>query len=266
MIRVYDSNERLFNHNGIKAINPLLADVKKTDNGDYYTELKDYVENLEYYQKGLIVRIPTPWGVQGFRCDNPVIKNKKIECKAWHLSYDSKNYIIKDANAVDKNCNDALAHFNSATDIESPFTTISDITKVISTRAVRKSLYDVYELLISSDKYGGHWVRDNFTLGIRANIGEDRGVVLAQNKNITDMQISENWDDVCTKLLAYTTDGDVAILLDETYVSLNEEMYDIPYTKVLKFENPYKKEDYATEEEFIADVNHCINEMYAFFN
>ena len=254
MIRVYDSNERLFNHNGIKTLNPLLAEVKKVDNGDYYIELKDYVENLEYYQRGLIVRVATPWGVQGFRCDNPSVKNNKVECRAWHLSYDSKNYIIKDANAVDKNCNDALAHFNSATDIKSPFTTISDITRIVSTRAVRKSLYDVYEWLISDDKYGGHWVRDNFTLGIRANIGEDRGVVLAQNKNITDMQISENWDDVCTKLLAYTTDGEVAILLDETYLSLNENLYDIPYTKVLKFENPFKKEDYPSEEEFIADT------------
>ena len=254
MIRVFDSNERLFNHNGIKIINPLLADVKKVDGGDYYVELKDSIENFEYYQKSLIVRVPTPWGVQGFRCDNPTVKNNKVECKAWHLSYDSKNYIIKDANAVDKNCNDALEHFNSSTDIESPFTTISDITIIKSTRAVRKSLYDIYEWMISSDKYGGHWYRDNWILGIKSNIGQDRGVVLAQNKNITDMQISENWDDVCTKLLPYTTDGEVSILLDDTYVSLNEELYEIPYTKVLKFENPFKKEDYDTEEEFLTDT------------
>ena len=254
MIRVFDSNERLFNHNGIKIINPLLADVKKVDGGDYYVELKDSIENFEYYQKSLIVRVPTPWGVQGFRCDNPTVKNNKVECKAWHLSYDSKNYIIKDANAVDKNCNDALEHFNSSTDIESPFTTISDITIIKSTRAVRKSLYDIYEWMISSDKYGGHWYRDNWILGIKSNIGQDRGVVLAQNKNITDMQISENWDDVCTKLLPYTTDGEVSILLDDTYVSLNEELYEIPYTKVLKFENPFKKEDYDTEDEFLTDT------------
>ncbi|MBR2383787.1 MAG: hypothetical protein IKA89_08650, partial [Anaerotignum sp.] len=50
------------------------------------------------------------------------IKNNRIECIAWHLTYDSKNYVIKDANSVDKNCNSALEHFNSSTDIESPFT------------------------------------------------------------------------------------------------------------------------------------------------
>lgn len=251
MIRVYDSNETLFNNNGIKTLHPLLAEITKKDNSDYYVELRDIIDNLEYYQKGMIIRIPTPWGVQGFRCDNPKIKNNRVECIAWHLSYDSKNYIIKDANAVDKNCNDALEHFNSATDIKSPFTTISDISTLLSTRAVRKSLFEVYEWLISEDKYGGHWYRDNFTLGIKSNVGQDRGVVLAQSKNITDMQISENWDDVCTKILPYTTDGETSILLDNTYVELDEDLYDIPHTKVIKFENKLKQEDYATYEEFL---------------
>lgn len=251
MIRVYDSNERLFNHNGIKVLHPLIAEVYKKDNSDYYVELRDILDNLEYYQKGMIVRVPTPWGVQGFRCDNPEIKNNRIECKAWHLSYDAKNYIIKDANAVDKNCNDALDHFNSATDKPSPFKTISDITMTTSTRAVRKSLFEVYELLISADKYGGHWDRDNFTLGIRANIGQDRGVVLAQNKNITDMQVSEKWDDVCTKILPYTTDGERSIELDDVYVELEEDLYDIPYSKVVKFENQLDQEEYETYDEFL---------------
>ena len=251
MIRVYDANEQLFDNNGIKILHPLIAEITKKDNADYYVELRDILDNLEYYQKGMIVRVPTPWGVQGFRCDNPEIKNNRIECKAWHLSYDAKNYIIKDANAVDKNCNDALVHFNDATDIPSPFTVISDISMTTSTRAIRKSLFEIYELLISEDKYGGHWYRDNFTLGIRENIGQDRGVVLASNKNITDIKVSEKWDDVCTKILPYTTDGERSIELDETYVEIAEELYDIPYTRVVKFENNLKDEDFETYDEFL---------------
>lgn len=252
MIRVYDSTETIFATNGIKTLHPLVAEITKKDNGDYYLELRDILDNLEYYQKGMIIRVDTPWGVQGFRCDNPTVSNNRVECKAWHLSYDSKNYIIKDANAVDKNCNDALNHFNDSTDIKSPFTVISDIPKILSTRVIRKSLFEVYEWLISEDKYGGHWDRNNFTLGIKSNIGEDRGVVLAQNKNITDMKISENWDDVCTKILPYTTDGENAILLDDSYVELSEELYDIPYTKVVKFDNELNKDDYSTEEEYLS--------------
>jgi phage minor structural protein len=261
MIRVYDSTETLFENNGIKVLNPLLAEITKIDNDDYYVELRDTLDNIDYYQKGMIIRISTPWGVQGFRCDNPIITNNRIECKAWHLSYDAKLYVIKDANSVDKNCNDALDHFNSATDRPTPFTTISDITKVLSTRKVRKTLFEVYGELADAEAYGGHWYRDNFTLGIKSSIGQDRGVVLAQNKNITDMQVTEEWDEVCTKILPYTTDGEKAILLDETYVELEEELYDITYSKVVEFTNELKLEDYETEEEFIEATKNWLKEQ-----
>ena len=258
MIKVYDSNERLFNHNGIKILHPLVADITKKDNGDYYVELQDTIENLDYYQNGLIVRIPTPWGVQGFRMSNPTVKNRKVSVKAWHLSYDAKNYIIKDAYAADKNCNDALAHFNDSTDVPSPFTTLSDITTICSTRAVRKTLYEVYEWLLSTDKYGGHWYRDNWILGIKERCGDDRGVVLAIGKNITDMQIAEDWEDVCTKILPYTTDGESAVLLDETYIELAEPLYDIPYTKVGEFANELDAEAFETTEAYYAAVKNWL--------
>ena len=258
MIKVYDPGERLFNHNGIKILHPLRAYITKEDNGDYFCELEDTIENLEFYQNGNIVRVPTPWGVQGFRMTNPTIRNRKINVKAWHLSYDSKNYIVKDAYAVDKNCNAALEHFNANTDTESPFTTVSDITSICSTRAVRKSLYEVYEWLISTDKYGGHWYRDNWILGIKERCGDDRGVVLAVGKNITEIEVTEDWENVCTKILPYTTDGDSAVFLDETYMELGTDLYEIPYSKVVKFDNPLEVEAFETEEAYYAAVKNWL--------
>lgn len=254
MIRVYDATEKLFNNNGIKILHPLFAEITKVDNGDYYVELEDILDNSEYYQKGLIMRINTPWGVQGFRCDNPIIRNNRISCKAWHLSYDSKNYIINSSTATLKNCNDAINHYNDNTDSPSPFTVISDISYTTTTIMERKSLFEVFTELISEDNYGGHWYRDNFTFGIMSSVGQDRGVVLAYNKNITDIQVSENWDNVCTKLLPYATVSDLTITLDQAYIELTEHLYDIPFTKVLKFEHSLKKEDYPTEAEFITAI------------
>lgn len=258
MIRVYDSNERLFNHNGIKTIHPLRADITKEDNGSYYCQLEDNIANLEYYQSGLIVRIPTPWGVQGFRLANPTVKGSKVTAKAWHLTYDAKNYIVKDAYAVDKSCNDALDHFKSNTDIPTPFTTLSDIPHIASTRAVRKSLFEIYEWFLSSDKYGGHWYRDNWTLGIKQKVGYDRGVVLSVGKNINSIEVSEVWDNVCTKILPYTTDGQNEIVLDESFVALEENLYEVPYTRVVKFENPLDIEAFATEEEYVTAVKNWL--------
>ncbi len=239
MIRVYDATVTQFLNNGIKALNPLFAEITKVDNGDYYIELEDMLENLEYYQKGMIIRADTPWGTQGFRCDNPIIKNNRISCKAWHLFYDSKNYIINEAYATNKNCNDALNHYNSNTDIPSPFTVISNIATPKSTVVVRKSLFQVFTDL--ANEYSGHWERDNFNFGIKSSIGQDRGVVLAYNKNITDIKVEENWDNVCTKILPYVKVDEQEITLDEIYVETDENLYDVPYTKVVEFQ--YEEKD-----------------------
>lgn len=251
MIKVYDPNEKIFNHNGIKILHPEVCELTKKDNGDYYLEIRDSIDNVDYYQKGMIIRVSTMWGEQAFRCTNPVVSSTRVDVKAWHVFYDSMNYLIKDANIVDKTCNYAMNHVNSNTDIPSPFTTLSDITKQVSTRIVRKTLYDTFVEFIDESKFGGHLVRDNFNVSIMTSIGQDRGVVLADKKNITSLKVEEKWDDVCTKILPYTTDGEVAILLDDTYVSLDSEIYDIPYSRVVKFENELEKGDFESEEAYL---------------
>lgn len=251
MIKVYDANEKLFNHNGIKILHPEICELTKKDNGDYYLEIRDSIDNVDYYQKGMIIRVSTMWGEQAFRCTNPVVSSTRVDVKAWHVFYDSMNYLIKDVNIVDKTCNYAMNHVNSNTDIPSPFTTLSDITKQVSTRIVRKTLYDTFVEFIDESKFGGHLVRDNFNVSIMTSIGQDRGVVLADKKNITSLKVEEKWDDVCTKVLPYTTDGEVAILLDNTYVSLDSDIYDIPYSKVVKFENELEKGDFESEDAYL---------------
>jgi phage-related protein len=162
MISVYPSSETLFANNGLKILKPLKALIRKEDNGDFYLDLRDNLENLEYYQSGNIVKVPTLWGNQCFRLKNPQIENKKVNVRAQHLYFDSRNYIIKDSYVVDKNCNDAFDHLNSATDIPSPFTTISDVPTAFSYRCVRKSLAEAVSDVIG--RWGGHLVHDQ--LGI----------------------------------------------------------------------------------------------------
>lgn len=243
MICVYPSDEKLFDNNGIKILHPLKALVRKEDNGDYYLDLKDTIDNIEYYQTGMIIRVNTPWGNQGFRLTNPKIDNKKLTCRAYHLYFDSANYLIEDSYVVDKNCNDALDHLNMATDIASPFTTLSDISAINSYRCVRHSLEEAINVLI--ERWGGHLVRDNFSIEIRDRIGQDRGVVLSYAKNITSIKSEEVWDDVVTKILPVGKDG---LKLPEVYLEVNDDLYDIPYSKVISFSQDNVKEDSYKDE------------------
>ena len=245
MICVYPSDEKLFDNNGLKILHPLKAVVRKEDNGDYYLDIKDTVDNIDYYQAGMIIRVNTPWGYQGFRLTNPKIENKKINCRGKHLYFDAANYIIEDSYVVDKNCNDALDHLNNSTDVTSPFTTLSDVSTVNSYRCIRHSLEEAINTLI--ERWGGHLVRNNFTIEIRNTIGQDRGVVLSYAKNITSIKSDEVWDDVVTKIMPVGKDG---LKLPEVYLEVSEELYDIPYTKVVHFsQDNIKEEDYTTNGE-----------------
>ena len=242
MISIYPSNETAFADNGIKILKPLSVVLRKEDNGAYYLDLKDTVDSIEYYQSGNIVRVPTPWGNQCFRLANPSIEKKKITCRAYHIYFDASNYIIADSYVVDKDCNDALDHLNSATDITSPFTTLSDISSIYSYRCIRKSLEEAISDVI--DKWGGHLVRDNHAIEIRQSIGQDRGVTLSYGKNITDIKADEDWSNVVTKLMPVGKDG---LLLPEVWLEYSTALYDIPYTKVVTFEqNDIDQKDYQT--------------------
>jgi phage minor structural protein len=164
--------------------------------------------------------------------------------RGLHIFYDSANYIIKDSYVVDKNCNDALDHLNSATDIVSPFTTISDITSTFSYRCVRKSLQEAVSDVI--ERRGGHLVRNNMQIEVRQNIGQDRNVVLSYGKNILGIKSQEIWDEVVTKLMPVGKDG---LLLPEIWLELGETLYDIPFSRVISFEqNEIAQEDFKDGE------------------
>lgn len=248
MIRVFSPNDKVFNSNGDIVINPLKAKVHKQDNGDYYLDLETSLDYVDYLVEGNIVVANTPQGEQAFRITNPKKTRKKVTVKAWHVFYDSENYLIADSYVVDMNCNNALDHLNRATEPTSPFTTLSDISAVDSYRCVRKSLYEAIQTVI--ERWGGHLVRDNFNIKIMSNIGVDNGVTVRYAKNLKELTCEENWDDVVTKLLPVGKDGILLNDLDASqsiYIT-SDKQWEIPYTKTVSFEQDDIEEENYTDE------------------
>lgn len=239
MIRLFSSDDKTFTTNGDIVIKPLKAKIHKEDNGSFYLDLETSLDYVDDLTANRIVVANTPQGSQAFRITNVEQTRKKINAKCHHVFYDSNNYLIADSYVVDKNCNDALDHLNNATDNTSPFTTLSDVTRINSFRCVRKSLYEAIQTVL--ERWGGHLVRDNYTIAIRNAIGKDNGVVVRYAKNLKEINCEYNWDNVVTKLMPVGKDG---LLLDEKYVYSNIQ-YDIPYTKCVSFEqNRIEEDDY----------------------
>lgn len=243
MIKLFQSTDTLFGSNGDKIIIPTKAKVHKEDNGLFYLDLETNLDYIEDLVEGAIIVAPTPQGDQAFRVGNVEKTRSKIRTRCYHVYYDSENYLIQDSYVVEKNCNDALDHLNSATEPTSPFTTISDVPTVDSYRCVRTSLNEAISTVL--ERWGGHLVRDNFNIGIRASIGQDNGVTVRYAKNLKEITYSENWDNVVTKILPVGQDG---LLLPETYLT-SDIQYDLPYTKTVSFNQNIDQEQYIIDGE-----------------
>lgn len=249
MIKIFEATDTTYTSNGDKIILPLKAKVHKQDNGDFYLDLEAPLSYIDYLVPNNIIVANTPQGDEPFRIANVENTRSKIKVKAYHVFYDSKNYLIQDSYVVDKNCNDALDHLNNSTDTTSPFTTISDITKIASYRCVRKSLYEAIQVLL--ERYGGHLYRDNWTIGIKASLGQDNGVTIRYGKNLKDIKATYDWANVCTKLLPVGKDGLLLNATDPTasvYLE-SQTQYEIPFTKTVSFDqSDISEDDYKDEE------------------
>lgn len=249
MIRVFEATDKSFTSNGDCVIQPTKAKVTKEDNGDYYLDLEAGTKYADYLTSGRIVVADTPQGAQAFRISDVTKKSTKVSLRAWHVFYDSKNYLIADSYVVDMTANAALDHLNDATEPRSEFVTVSDVQTIDSFRCVRKSLYEAIQTVI--ERWGGHLVRDNFRIEIRQKIGADNGVTVRYRKNLKELTCEEDWSGVVTKLLPVGADG---ILLNDQdtdasiYVE-SEKKWSIPYTKTVSFsQSDIDKDDYGDDE------------------
>lgn len=243
MIKLFGQTDKTFATNGDMTIVPIRATVHKEDNGDYYLDLITSLKYVDDLTEGRIVVAPTPQGEQTFRVGNVQQTKSKLSTRCWHTFYDTKNYLIENAHAVGKNLNDALDWFNTSTTPESPFTTLSDVSTIATLYVVRKSYYEAIQEAL--ERWGsGHLVRDKFNIQIRENIGQDNGVTVRYGKNLKDITVEYNWDNVVTQLLPTGYDG---IMLDDPYI-VSDIQYDIPYTKTVHFDQDIDQDNYTDSE------------------
>ena len=242
MLKLFGTTDTNYSTNGDKILIPTYQHIIKQDNGEFYLDIELPLLYIDDIQSNRILVSNTPTGEQAFRITDIEKRKTKIKVKAYHISYDSQNYIIQDSYVVGKDGNGAINHLNDATDIPSPFTVSSDILATNSYRCVRKSLYEAWNDML--ERWGGHLVRNNYNVAINDSIGQDNGVVVRYAKNLKDISATYNWEDVATKLLPVGKDG---ILLPEIYV-YGLEQYDIPYTKVVHFEQEIEQEDFVDED------------------
>ena len=241
MIKVFGKNENSFSNNGDAVLRPLKAKIHKEDNNEFYLNLECDIEYSDYLVNGNIITANLPNGDQAFRITNPIVKKNKITTKARHVFFDSKNRVVEDVSIENETCNVALQSVNNSAFPASQFNVSSDIEDSKTIEFLHISLYDSIQKILN--EYGGHLVRDNFNIKVKTSIGTDNGLTIRYKKNLKDITCEENWDDVCTIVYPIGKDN---LTLPEKYVCSTIQ-YDIPYCKVVTFNQTVSEEDYKDE-------------------
>ena len=133
--------------------------------------------------------------------------NKKVSVKGYHLWKDTQKYVILNSNVVDKSCNDALDHLNSATDTTSPFTTLSDITNINTD--IKKGLYSKNVAIVAP-----------YDLAIAyAEVASENGVNFRLEEEVLNIEKINKGFRVITNRNKFTCKVVINTIADEIYIN-----------------------------------------------
>ena len=213
MLYLLDKNVRSVRWNGEPLHEATSAIVKETSNGEFVLTVKYQISDTGIYQQikeDMLIKCPTPvLGPQLFRIKKPVENNDHLEITAYHITDDIMQRSIKPVSVDNQSCGMALSRMvqNAKTDL-GEFSFNSDIQdrRTFNTTETT-NLYSV--LLDGKHSIVGTWegelVRDNFSLTVKKNRGENRGVVITTHKNLKSYQRSKNSQNVITRIHAKST-------------------------------------------------------------
>ena len=232
MITVYHSKETNFNHNGLSKLHECISCfIKEELNGMYEVEL-EYPSNSKkavHLKKWNIIKVEG----QLFRIYNREIKDDgKQILKVWarHISYDLAFFFLEETILpVGSTVQQVLNVLKQGT----PFSMSTDITYNFEFPVVFREIDHLAGLFQMIQFYGGELKRDNFTISLNYQIGEDNGVLIKHGKNLQGITETVNMDSVITRLYPAGADE---IRLPEKYIDspyINHSEYP-PYPIIKK--------------------------------
>ena len=213
MLYLLDKNVKTVRWNGEPLHEATSAIVKELMNGDFILTVKYPISDTGIYKRikeDMLIKCPTPvLGPQLFRIKKPVEDNDQLEITAYHITDDIMQRSVKPVKVANQTCSIALSQMvqNAKTDL-GDFSFTSDIQEhrtfnMTETENIYSVLMDGKHSIVGT--WEGELVRDNFSLTVKKNRGENRGVVITTHKNLKSYQRSKNSQNVVTRIHARST-------------------------------------------------------------
>lgn len=239
IIKLFDTNEKKFNNNGLGNIQPLKCiETKKKSLNGWYVEVELPIKYFGMIKQDMIILVKTKEkGAQPFRIGNITKQNRKISFTANHVAFDSERYFLLDVRPTNLSIDGYLKWINERTDKKTPFSFSSNVADSGTNYFVRKTLLEA--LKTADENYNGVFDFDNFNIKFLQKVGNDNGFSIIYGKNLQSIKAVEDWSGVVTRLYPEGPDG---LMLPEKYIE-SDIQYNQPYTRTEKFDFDTSVED-----------------------
>ncbi len=231
MILIYGTDKNSSRVLGFLDANRAL--ITENVDGECYCELecKNTADNTKFFKKGVVIQVTGEHGNM-FRIGSPIKTGGRLKAKCLSLFYDTENYIIDSLVLENVTVSVALQKMASSCDSVVPFEFDTDFTDDITVSLTFQNVTLKAALEELKNQVGGHYVTTPSQIRLNATFGKNNGTVLRYGDNVVSFTSTEDWSEVCTKIKPVGKNG---ITLDKVYLQ-SETQYDVPYTKVIEFE------------------------------
>ncbi len=219
MICVYDRRtlKGNFDNNGLAALHECtLLEITEELNGQYALEL-EYPANskkVQYLQEFNILKVNEQL-FRIYKVEKVQASDKRIKVYANHIFYDMAYYFIEDVRAENAPVKTAMQKA-LVNDLSTIYTVDSDIIVANTLYMVEISPVEAFFKMI--ERWGqGELLRDNYTVKILKQMGNDTGVLIKYGKNIQGLKVTVDTTEVVTKLYPKGAGG---VKLKEKYISV----------------------------------------------
>ncbi|MHB9920616.1 endopeptidase [Clostridium botulinum] len=281
VITLYNELETNFEHNGIGILKDCLkCETHRDLSGLFSLELEYPIHSkmANKIEKFMIIKAPTPTGLQLFRIQERERDLGTIKINATHIFFDLVRNFIADTNIIGKTRLEAVQQVLDKTLTPHEFIVEGDYGgKQNNCRIVR---YNPVKALLGDEDntIKNRWKVeldfDNYKIIAKEKIGKETGVLIAYKKNMLGITEKLDMSEVATRIVPQGAEG---LLLPEYYIdSPNIGAYYQPLIAHVKFdeikvkEQPTEGEEptedsegFETKEEAYAEMRKQVNRLFS---
>ena len=234
MICLYKNDEQDYIRNGSYILNEAISCIVYRElNSQFKLELIYPLEDKKgiskYFEEQMIIKANTPKGYQLFRISNIKKDLYNLTITAYHISYDLRDVFIDNINTLSKNRTNTINYlFNNTMQSHKFIFDVANSSDNGDLKDFKVDNNNLLNVLLGDDIEGNigaifgqsEFDIDNYTIKCVTQIGEDKGYLITDNKNLINIDEVIDSDEIITRIMpeGKLNENGKGLRLDELFV------------------------------------------------